>query len=228
MEMFYDLEGLKQLALYNSYQKFIDLCGQLRFQIRWANLHRIPQTSVLGHSLFVAILSYLFTLEVGGCPKRLYNNYFIGLFHDLPEVLTRDIISPVKRSIDGLSELIKEYELEQMEKIVYPLLPKMIKDEIANFTEDEFENLISLNGKKEKKTILEINESYNSGEFSPRDGKIVKVSDELSAFIEAYVAIENGNNSLEFYNAIKFLKDKYIKKDFIPDVDLKKIYRDFN
>ncbi|HOV13907.1 MAG TPA: HD domain-containing protein [Spirochaetota bacterium] len=227
MEQFYDLEGLKQLALYNSYGKFIDLCGQLRFQIRWANLHRIPQTSVLGHSLFVAIFSYLFTLQIGGCPKRLYNNYFVGLFHDLPEVLTRDIISPVKKSIEGLSELIKEYEQEQMEKIVYPLLPEKIKIELSDFTEDEFENLISFDGKRLVKSIDEINKDFNKDIYNPRDGRIVKVADELSAFIEAYAAIENGNNSEEFFNAKKFLKNKYLEKDFIPNVDLKKIYNDF-
>lgn len=227
MEQFYDLEGLKQLALYNSYRKFIDLCGQLRFQIRWANLHRIPQTSVLGHSLFVAIFSYLFTLEIGGCSKRLYNNYFTGLFHDLPEVLTRDIISPVKKSIEGLSELIKEYEKEQMDRIVYPLLPDKIKRELSNFTEDEFENLVIIDNIRSIKSIEEINNHYNNDKYDPRDGKIVKVSDELSAFIEAFEAINNGNNSQEFINATSFLKKKYLENDFIPDVDIRAIYRSF-
>ena len=36
--------------------------------------------------------------------------FLCGLFHDLPEVLTRDIISPVKRSVPGLDELIKKIE----------------------------------------------------------------------------------------------------------------------
>lgn len=227
MEQYYDLEGIKQLALYNSYRKFVDLCGQLRFQIRWANLHRIPQTSVLGHSLFVAIFSYLFTRQIGGCNKRLYNNYFTGLFHDLPEVLTRDIISPVKKSIDGLSDLIKEYEIEQMEKIVYPLLPQKIKNELSNFTEDEFENFVTFENKKSIRSIEEINKNFNKDEYDPRDGKIVKVCDELSAFIEAYTAIENGNNSPEFINAKNFLKNKYLENDFIPKVNLKKIYEEF-
>jgi len=101
------------LASERRFRNFIDLCGQLRFQSRWAHLHRIPKTSVLGHSLYVAILSYLFSLEIKACPRRCVNNYITGLFHDLPEVLTRDIISPVKRSVEGLSELIKGYEKER-------------------------------------------------------------------------------------------------------------------
>ena len=109
-EKYYDLKGIAELAMYDKYRYFVDLCGQLRFQSRWANLHRIPKTSVLGHSLFVATVSYLFSLEAEACRQRCINNYFTGLFHDLPEVLTRDIISPVKRSVREIDYLIKEYE----------------------------------------------------------------------------------------------------------------------
>src|SRR5512134_3207971 len=141
-----DLKGMEQLMLHARYRHFLDMCGQLRFQVRWANLHRIPKTSVMGHSLFVALLSYLFSLEINACPKRCVNNYFTGLFHDLPEVLTRDIISPVKRSIEGLSDLIKEYEREQMEREVYSLIPGAWHGDIRTFTEDEFESIVSVKG----------------------------------------------------------------------------------
>ncbi|OHD20191.1 MAG: hydrolase [Spirochaetes bacterium GWC1_27_15] len=227
MEEYYDLEGLKQLALYNSYKKFIDLCGQLRFQIRWANLHRIPQTSVLGHSLFVAMLSYFFSIQINANPKRVYNNYFTGLFHDLPEVLTRDIISPVKKSIEGLSDLIKSYEKEQMEKIVYPLIPKRIHDDIEKFTEDEFQNFIFIDGKKQTVSSDDINKKYNFSEYEPRDGEILKAFDELSAYIEAIAAVENGSKVAEFTNAIDFLKEKYQKKGVIGGVNFKELFEEF-
>ena len=48
----------------------------------------------------------------------IVNDFLCGLFHDLPEVLTRDIISPIKRSIQGLDDLIKDIEKRQVaEKI---------------------------------------------------------------------------------------------------------------
>ena len=46
-----DLKGMEQLTGNERYRYFLDMCGQLRFQIRWANLHRVPKTSVMGHSL---------------------------------------------------------------------------------------------------------------------------------------------------------------------------------
>ena len=79
VEAHYNLAGVQQIVLYKKSQGFIDLCGQLRFQQRWAQTQRVPKTSVLGHMLIVAILSYLLSLEITTCKERLYNNYFAAL-----------------------------------------------------------------------------------------------------------------------------------------------------
>ena len=55
------------------------------------------------------------------CEKRCYNNFFSSLFHDLPEILTKDIISPVKSSVEGLEDIIKEFEKKQVENTGYRL-----------------------------------------------------------------------------------------------------------
>jgi len=119
-----DVDGLQKLALFPTYRSFVDLCGRLRFQVRWGQLYRIPRTSVLGHMLIVAILSYLFSLTIDACSKRRTNNYFAGLFHDLPEVLTKDVISPVKRASTGVDRFVKEFEREEMQRRIYR--PKLI------------------------------------------------------------------------------------------------------
>ena len=220
------MEGIKQLTLHNNYKKFIDLCGQLRFQERWAHLHRIPKTSVLGHSLFVAILCYIFSKEIKACKKRIYNNFFTGLFHDLPEVLTRDIISPVKSQIKGLDKLIKKYEKNQMKKIVYPLLklnPNIIED-IKFFTENEFKNFILKNKKRINLNSTFIDIKYNYDRYCARDGVIVKACDDLAAFIEAKVAIDNHCIDEKLFDAKKYLKDKYSKKNDISGINFGEIY----
>ena len=80
--------------------------------------------------------------------KRCVNNYFTGLFHDLPEVLTRDIISPVKRSVEGLSDLIKGYEERaDGERSIWSDSEEW-HPEIKMFTEDEFDSVVTINGKK--------------------------------------------------------------------------------
>ena len=226
-ERYYDLTGIQQLALFEKYRHFIDLCGQLRFQYRWSHINMIPRTSVLGHMLIVAILSHLFSLTIGGSPKRCFNNYFTGLFHDLPEVLTRDIISPVKRSIEGLSDLIKEYEREQMEHEVYSLIPVAWHGDIRTFTEDEFESIVSVNGVTLRTSSDEINESYNDNLYNPRDGELVKAADSLAAFIEASVAIRNGSTSQGLVEAKLAIKSKF-EKVTIAGINFGEIYADFD
>ena len=234
-EKYYDLKGITQLALYDKHRKFIDLCGQLRFQSRWAHLHRTPKTSVLGHLLFVAIFSYLFSSELGGCSRRCVNNYFTGLFHDFPEVLTRDISSPVKKSVAGLIDLIREYEKEQMIKEVYDLIPSEWSSEIKMFAgmldefpdqESEFFSIAKINGEIKKVTSDEINSAYDKDEYNPRDGEIVKAVDELAAFIEADVAIKNGNVSPELDTSKSSLKKEY-EGAYIAGINFGRIYADF-
>ncbi|MFZ5943163.1 MAG: HD domain-containing protein [Bacillota bacterium] len=226
IEKYNDLEGMRQLALNSNYKNFLDLCGHLRFQARWAHLHRIPKTSVIGHSLFVAILSYIFSMELKACPKRRFNNFFTGVFHDLPEVLTRDIISPVKSKVVGLEDLIKEIEIQQMEEIVFPLIPDKFLLEIKMFIEDEFANYVTKEDALINVTSEEISAYYNKDEFNPRDGRLIKAADEMAAFIEAKVAIENGCTSEEFQKAKWMIKNKYEENPMVAGINLGAIYAD--
>ncbi|MDR0198899.1 MAG: HD domain-containing protein, partial [Methanomassiliicoccaceae archaeon] len=119
-----DVPGVVRLFFGKDAFDFIDLCGQLRFQQRWARVPRIPQTTVLGHMLMVANMTYLHDIDTKADDEKVYRNYFTALFHDLPEVLTKDVISPIKRSIDGLDELLSEYEREMISSSLLPLLPE--------------------------------------------------------------------------------------------------------
>lgn len=203
-EQFNHLKGIQQLGLYSDLQDFIDLCGELRYQIRWSHLNRMPKTSVLGHMLIVAILSYLFTLEIEGSRIRCINNYFTGLFHDLPEVLTRDVINPVKRSVEGLDDIIKDYEYEEMEERILSIIPAGWVKEIKFYTENEFSDVAGV-----------------------RDGSLVKAADTLTAFTEAYLSIKNGIGHPEFRDAFNsFLESNRNTK--ISGLDLGKIYREFD
>ncbi|GAB4485471.1 MAG: HD domain-containing protein [Thermodesulfovibrionales bacterium] len=226
-EKYLSLKGVQKLQESSGLRGFVDLCGQLRFQARWANLHRIPKTSVIGHSLFVAILSYLFSLEIGACRKRAINNYFTGLFHDLPEVLTRDIISPVKKSVAGLDALIKRYEKEQMKKEVYNLIPAAWHADMRMFTEQEFESIVMLNSRRRKVPSAVISGRYNRDRFRPRDGEIVKAADSLAAFIEAYAAVRNGSANREFQEAKLSFTETY-RSAKIAGINFGEIYADFD
>lgn len=192
VEEFYDLAGVQKFVLGKKTRNFMDLVGQLRFQQRWAQSPRVPETSVLGHMLIVAILCYLFSVEIGAGSKRIYNNFFAGLFHDLPEVLTRDIVSPVKRSVEGLEELIKEIEKEQFAERIMPLLPRQWHKEVVYFLEDEFQSKAVIDGHLLLCSSEQISTEYDCDEFNPLDGELVRICDQLAAYIEASMSIIYG------------------------------------
>jgi len=211
---------------------FLNLCGQLRFQQRWAQTPRVPKTSVLGHMLVVALLSYLVSLEIGACPKRLYNNFFGALFHDLPEILTRDIVRSVKYSVTGLDAIIKEYELKQVNEKILPLIPPDWHKEIQYFVQDEFSNKIMTaeNGKNPGsavKIVKGIKPVWNRDEYKPYDGGIVEICDKLSAFIEASLSIEHGIRSANLVAAKKKVYRQY-KSIVLNGFNFGKLFLYFN
>ena len=205
--------GFRYFAGSEYLQEFLSLIGKLRYQQRWSKAERMPQTFVMGHMLVVAILSYFLTLElVSPCRKRLENNFFAGLFHDLPEVLTRDIVSPVKNSVKGLDSIISEIEDEQMREIIYPLLPPEWHREIEYYTQNEFDSKVKTEDEILMVTTDDINEQYNNDKFNPIDGQLIRCADHLSAYIEAYMSLNYGIRSEQMVLGYDHLKEKYNNK----------------
>ena len=205
IEDYYELIGVRKIALNKKLAKIIDLSGRLRFQKRWAQTPRVPETSVLGHMLTVAIFGYFFSIEVNACDKRLQNNFFTALFHDLPEALTRDIITPVKYCVDELSDIIAEYEIEKIQDDILPNIPEILHDEFSYILglydgkKEEFENKIYENNIQ----IVEDVSKYNSDKYNAIDGLALKQCDKLSAFVEASLSISHGIKSKELINGKK-------------------------
>ncbi|MCE5222760.1 HD domain-containing protein [bacterium] len=224
-------EDLSCFRIYQTQEKiqhFIDLVGQLRYQKRWASSPRIPETSVLGHMLVVAILSYFTSKAIQACPKRIYLNFFGGLFHDLPEVLTRDIISPIKRSVEGLDDLIKQIECQQMENRIYPLLPLEWHEDMHYFTNQEFHSKILLDHQVKIIDSFEEMKRYNQDIYFPMDGVLIKANDNLAAFMEAYLSLETGIRSKALTEGYENLYQIGIHKDYPGyEIDYKPLYQNY-
>ena len=186
-----DITGVKSLLFAKDTVDFIDLCGQLRFQRRWARVPRIPQTTVLGHMLLVANMVFLHNIDIKADDGRIYRDYFSALFHDLPEVLTKDVITPIKTSIDGLGELLSEYEMEMVSKTLLPLLPEEWHNEFLSLVDDPFKG---------------------------PGGKAIKACDLLAAYMEAHVSECHGISSKALSNGKEELRTKLFSLDTEIDV----------
>ena len=168
---------------------FVDLIGQLRFQQRWTRIPRMPQTTVLGHSLMVAIMTYLNDLDKGVTGRQIYNDYYTALFHDLPEVLTKDVITPVKVNVHGLVEILDEYEHELMNSKIMPLIPEAWHDEFRFLTFEPFSD-------KDDK------------EYGKVDGRCIKLCDVMGAYLEANVSRRIGIHSSKLREGEESLRSR--------------------
>ncbi|MDD4244787.1 MAG: HD domain-containing protein [Candidatus Methanomethylophilaceae archaeon] len=176
VEMHKELVGVRDILLGGLARDFTNMIGQLRFQQRWTRTPRVPQTTVLGHSLMVSNMTYLHDLDRGVGSKQKYNDYFTALFHDLPEVLTKDVISPVKTNVSGLAELLNEYEMDSVRSEIMPLLPEEWRDEF-------------------KFMIFEPFQFKDDPVHGMVDGPTIKLFDVMGAYMEAYVSCRYGISS---------------------------------
>jgi putative hydrolase of HD superfamily len=227
IEDHFDLVGVQKLSLGRKTAGFVDLCGQLRFQKRWSQSPRIPATSVLGHMLVVAILTYLSLCEAEASAFRKKNGFLAGLFHDLPEVLTRDITSPIKGAVEGLDEIIKDYENKQMEAKLLPLLPSSWHKELSYYTENEFTNrALSDDTVIPNIPFAEMGGAYDKAECLPVDGEIIRCCDHLAAFIEATISIRHGISSRYLLEGVERLQKEYCQK-VIGEIDYGRTFAAF-
>lgn len=233
IQKYLDLRGMQLLVTRQRPFDFIMMIEQLRFQTRWNQTPRVPKTSVLGHCYFVAALTVLLMRDtkVKMCPKRLFNDFFSALFHDLPEAVTRDIISPVKQATDALPDIVKKIEDEIVNRELVPLMDDFYADEIIYFTNDEFSNRIQQKQKNGKAKVQKVewedlNEKYNSDEFNPVDGKTVRLADHLSALIEADRSIKYGITSAHLRGGRQHTLNGYAKGLVINGIEIRKIFDD--
>ena len=228
LQGYLDLRGLQLLITRQKPFDFLMRIEQLRFQTRWNQTPRVPKTSVLGHCFFVAVITLLLGRECGTelCGRRVYNNFFSGLFHDLPESVTRDIISPVKNAPDGLPEIVKHIEDQIVQKELVPLMEPFYRDEILYWTSDEFSNRAIFDNCVLSISFNELNSKFNEDRYSPVDGKLVRAADHLSALLEAHLSIQHGITSVQLQKGRENLYKGYKKGVLVNGIDVPGIFDD--
>jgi putative hydrolase of HD superfamily len=216
--------------------RFVTLCGTLRFQKRWSQTPRIPETSVLGHMFLVACLAYFLSIAVGACSARRCNDFFAGLFHDVPELLTRDIISPVKGSVKGIDDLIREYEKRELERRLFAILDTPSTQPLAQRLRyllgidvgSEFCDMVCLHGRPACTNWEQLQGEFNDDAYDPKDGWMLKICDQLAAFLEAYTSKVQGVVNEHLQQALWRIRDRYAHVALTEEVHIGALLADFD
>lgn len=227
IQPYLDLEGLQKFITHQKEFNFLLKIEQLRFQTRWNQTPRVPKTSVLGHCFFVAIMTLLLGRESNPhmCERRIINNFFSALFHDLPESVTRDIISPVKQATDELPNIVKKIEDEIVNKELVPFMESFYVNEILYYTSDEFsDRIISADGNVEVVSWTDLNTKYNFEVYNPVDGKLVRICDHLSALMEADISIKHGTTSVHLESGREGMLHYYKEGQIISGIDVNSLF----
>ena len=225
---FMDLKGVQLLVTRQLPYYFITEIEKLRFQTRWNQTPRVPATTVLGHSYFVAALVFLMIRTLKLPPHRLCTDFFAALFHDLPEAVTRDIISPVKQATDHLPEVVKQIEDEIVAQELLPLMDEYYREDVLYFIQDEFDNRIRLNGMTRSVTEEELNTTYSAPQFYGIDGKLIRAADHIAAFVEADSSIRFGIRSEQLEAGRQNILQHYGKNTVINGFSLEPFFESYH
>ena len=159
---------------------FFAMLSRLKFIQRWSLMRNTQSETLSDHTVQVAFIAH--SLAVIG-NKRLGKNYnadrvaVLALYHDVTEILTGDMPTPIKYRNDTIKKAYKEVEREAANRLV-----SMLPDDL-------------------KGTYKEIVFPENQGDSEKEYLKLVKAADKLSALIKCLEEKRAGNS--EFKTAEK-------------------------
>ncbi len=159
---------------------FFALAFRMKFINRWGLMHSTRYETLSEHCADTAILAHALAVIGNKIFKKDYNAdriMTLAMYHDMCEVYTGDMPTPVKYSSDAMKNVYKEIERLSCEKILSKL-----PDEIRK----EFEDILKPTGK--------------DAEYE----KLVKAADKLSALLKCIEEKHRGNHEFDSaYDSIK-------------------------
>ncbi len=176
------LPSMKKLLENQGLRRYLTYVRGLMHAIRWNQHSRTVPTTVAGHTLFVVFVSYLLSIEDGSVDTL--NVMERALFHDVPEALTGDIISPTKRRVEGFEKVVEEVESKMVHEVLLPLLPEKIAKHYAPLMLEPF--------------------------GGPKEGKITRAADLMGSLIECKIEMDNGVQAEIFKNGYLGIKKQLL------------------
>ena len=151
--------------------------SRMKYINRWALMRNTRQENISEHSGDVAVIAHaLAVIGIVRLKKELNAERaaFLGLYHDMPEIITGDMPTPVKYHSEQMKKAYAEVENMASEQLI-SMLPEDMKSyyESAFFKKDEDEYL----------------------------WKLVKAADKISALIKCIEEKKAGNS--EFSKALE-------------------------
>ena len=171
---------------------FFAMNSRMKYINRWSLMRNTQSENIREHSKDVAAIAHAIAViknvRFGGNVNAERAALF-GLYHDMPEIITGDMPTPVKYHSSAMRN-----EFQQVESLACEKLLSMLPEDMKPYYEDSF-------FPKEKDEYL---------------WKIVKAADKISALIKCIEEQNAGNR--EFDAAFASTKEA-VKKLYLPEAD---------
>ena len=172
---------------------FFAMHSRMKYINRWALMRNTVSENISEHSNDVAVIAHALAVinnvRFGGNLNAELAAY-LGLYHDMTEIITGDMPTPVKYYSEDMREAFQQVEDKAGKKLL-----SMLPEDIAGYYESAF-------FKKDEDEYL---------------WKIVKAADKLSALIKCIEEKNAGNN--EFGKALESTEAS-LKKMAMPEADV--------
>lgn len=173
-------------------KQFFAMYSRMKYINRWALMKNTRSENLSEHSADVAAIAHaiavLKNLRFGG-KVNAERAAVLGLYHDMPEIITGDMPTPVKYHSKTLRNAFLEVEAGACSRLL-SMLPEDMKKEYSPF--------------------------FFKAEGDEYLWKIVKAADKISALIKCIEEEKAGNR--EFSKALESTK-KAIQKMQLPEAD---------
>lgn len=185
---------------------FFALTSRMKYINRWGLMRNTRNENIAEHSLDTAIITHLLcqlrNKRFGGnvnCERAAV----LAVFHDVPEIITGDMPTPVKYYSKDISKAYKKVEEAAINKLVM-----QIPEDIA----DEYRSILSPEDNEENKELL----------------RLVKAADKISALIKCMEERNSGNTdfiqaekqTLKSLKAMAMPEVSAFIEEFLPEYEL--------
>lgn len=190
------MEIIEGVGEYQKLKTLIKTISASRYIFRWQGYICNVRCSILDHMLESAVISYLMNLEQDTTnPKDVLKDFWVLMFHDLSEIWTDDIPSPVK---DGIKitgygeEFYKEFGSEPV------TFRKLTELQEIDALENHFYNCLP------DKAVKFFKDGVMLEDVDDKEKKrFYKCADYFSADFEVWWNIKGGSREWRFIEIIK-------------------------
>lgn len=183
--------------------KFFAFLNRMKYIKRWSLMRSVREENIMEHSEQVAVIAHALALinnKIFGGNADVNKTVLIAQYHEVGEVITGDLPTPIKYFNPEIKTAYKDLEKLAGEKIL-SMLPEELKGEYEKY----------------------ILPNTDSAEY-----KLVKIADRLSAYLKCVEEVKAGNSEFKKAKAtiladIKSQNSKeaeYFLKEFAPAYEL--------